>query len=543
MSSSVSVASASLSASSSLRTRRRNRVAVEHGHQQLQELMRTLQQHEHDDEHDDVHVHVRVSDDHSTNDTFVTPVKRFKLNTQNDEPINDIDSTTSSSTSSSSVTPATKKKKRKRATSSMKKASSASLERVYCNPPWLPHKPHHMQNPHTLVVGSMTGAVGLRLAQYYAHPQNHFYSIMGSLLGFDHKEMSYDERIDAILSKGVCMWNVLSSCIRSGSLDSAISKPTSNDIESVLKKHPSINTIGLNGKWCYHYFNKNICKEQPYVQQLIQTKKLRVVSLISSSPAAAMKNAAAVKAEQWREALQIPLVNDAMLQSSTATSTMPVLKDVTNKSMKSAVCSQDDISDKKNLQETIVKSTAAHGKSSSSRIYGNAPLVPSNPEHPLPHTLICGSIAAGEGLKSGQYYHSDKNHFWRIIGNLLKTDTTCLSYDDSVNLMLKNGINCWVVLHSCIREGSLDSNIKQPLANDISSLLLKYPSIAIIGCEGTFAYKYFMKTICKEQSYIQQLIDDGKLRVVQLISSSPAAAMKDAITVKSAQWRDALQLS
>jgi len=153
-------------------------------------------------------------------------------------------------------------------------------------------------------MGSMTGDMGLKKAEYYAHPQNAFYRIMESLLdepGF--ASLEYRRRIDRLLCRGVCLWNVLESCERKGSLDSAIKNPVANDVASVLQRYPSIEVIGLNGGWAYNYFIKHVTKQQPIIAQRMAEGKIRVVQLLSSSPACAMANAVQVKTQRWREAL------------------------------------------------------------------------------------------------------------------------------------------------------------------------------------------------------------------------------------------------
>src|SRR5918995_7328867 len=66
-----------------------------------------------------------------------------------------------------------------------------------------------------LILGTMPGKVSLRERQYYAHPQNVFWRIMGGTLGFDPTS-PYEARVAAVQSADIAIWDVLKSCIRAG---------------------------------------------------------------------------------------------------------------------------------------------------------------------------------------------------------------------------------------------------------------------------------------------------------------------------------------
>lgn len=99
-----------------------------------------------------------------------------------------------------------------------------------------------------LILGTMPGRVSLREGQYYAHPRNLFWRFLGEMLGFDPAS-PYATRVAALRSADIALWDVLKSCVRASSLDSAIeaSSAVPNDFAAFFAAHPQIRRICFNG--------------------------------------------------------------------------------------------------------------------------------------------------------------------------------------------------------------------------------------------------------------------------------------------------------
>src|SRR5687768_2652455 len=69
-----------------------------------------------------------------------------------------------------------------------------------------------------LVLGSVPSIASLAKQQYYGHPQNKFWPIMGRLFGAG-LDRRYEERKQILREHGVAVWDVLRECYRPGSLD------------------------------------------------------------------------------------------------------------------------------------------------------------------------------------------------------------------------------------------------------------------------------------------------------------------------------------
>ena len=99
--------------------------------------------------------------------------------------------------------------------------------------------------PHTLILGTSPSVKSLEKVQYYGHPNNTFWHIAGSALGFKRGACDYNDQVAAFGNAGFALWDVLGACKRPGSLDSSIVKGSQryNDIRGFCKKYPSVRRI------------------------------------------------------------------------------------------------------------------------------------------------------------------------------------------------------------------------------------------------------------------------------------------------------------
>ena len=98
-----------------------------------------------------------------------------------------------------------------------------------------------------VVLGSFPGVASLRAQQYYGHPRNHFWPILGALWGVDLMAQPYAERVRVLRERGLGLWDVYASCRREGSLDRSIEDPAPNDLASLPRLAPGLRAIAHNG--------------------------------------------------------------------------------------------------------------------------------------------------------------------------------------------------------------------------------------------------------------------------------------------------------
>ena len=150
-----------------------------------------------------------------------------------------------------------------------------------------------------LVLGSMPGAASLAAGEYYAHPRNAFWPIMGELFGAA-PELPYAARRERLVAAGVAVWDVLKSCRRVGSLDTAIERESevASDFAKFFASHSAVRLVAFNGQKAESAFRRHVLRSLDEVT----LERLTFVRLPSTSPAHAGRSFA-VKLEAWRAAL------------------------------------------------------------------------------------------------------------------------------------------------------------------------------------------------------------------------------------------------
>jgi len=152
-----------------------------------------------------------------------------------------------------------------------------------------------------LILGSMPSVASLRERQYYAHPKNLFWKIMGEL--FDAgRELPYTERLQRLAARRVALWDVAAQCRRHGSLDSNI-RPGSivpNDFRTLFGRCPRIRAVFFNGQKATAMFQRLVIPRLPE-----PCRSIRLQTLPSTSPAHAAITAEE-KIRRWQQ-ITVPL--------------------------------------------------------------------------------------------------------------------------------------------------------------------------------------------------------------------------------------------
>lgn len=146
------------------------------------------------------------------------------------------------------------------------------------------------------------------------------------------------------------------------------------------------------------------------------------------------------------------------------------------------------------------------------------------------HTLILGSFPGVASLAAQQYYGFKHNQFWRLLAPIIACELPALPYQERLQHLLHAGIGIWDTYHSCYREGSLDTAIRQGALNDFSNLQSQYPALQKICFNG------------KAASKVLRAMQARGFQTHVLPSSSPAHASLS-FAEKLLRWQQALVLS
>jgi len=127
-----------------------------------------------------------------------------------------------------------------------------------------------------LILGSLPGDASLAAAQYYAHPRNAFWRLLGEVIGRDLAALPYPERLQTLQASGVGLWDVIAEAERPGSLDTAISNAQHADVVELVGRLPLLRAVAFNGALAARTGRRTLADVG---------EALRLIDLPSSSPA------------------------------------------------------------------------------------------------------------------------------------------------------------------------------------------------------------------------------------------------------------------
>lgn len=98
-----------------------------------------------------------------------------------------------------------------------------------------------------LILGSLPGEASLAAGQYYAHPRNKFWELVGAAIGVELRPLAYADRLAALLAHHIALWDVIADAVRPGSLDGAIREEAGNDLAGLVASMPALQAVAFNG--------------------------------------------------------------------------------------------------------------------------------------------------------------------------------------------------------------------------------------------------------------------------------------------------------
>lgn len=171
----------------------------------------------------------------------------------------------------------------------------------------------------------MPGKVSLEKRQYYAHPQNQFWKLLGLALKEGLAGLPYEERLAACRRRGVALWEVFSACEREGSLDADIVDPEPNAVPRLLRE-TGIKAVFCNGGTAWRAYQSHFAEGAP--------AGVEAFALPSSSPAHA-RMTLEEKIKDWiRIGLYISAAMFALAPVQAAETSLHDIVDKANKALR-----------------------------------------------------------------------------------------------------------------------------------------------------------------------------------------------------------------
>ena len=149
--------------------------------------------------------------------------------------------------------------------------------------------PYVAPDTRLLILGSLPGARSLAERQYYAHPTNQFWRLLGAVIGRPLAALPYADRLAALREARIGLWDVIRTAERRSSSDSDIREADPHDLAALIATLPDLRMIAFNGGKAAAIGRR----------QLPMLGDIAVIDLPSSS--AANTSGYGIKLERWSQ--------------------------------------------------------------------------------------------------------------------------------------------------------------------------------------------------------------------------------------------------
>jgi len=126
--------------------------------------------------------------------------------------------------------------------------------------------------------------------------------------------------------------------------------------------------------------------------------------------------------------------------------------------------------------------------------------------------LILGTMPSPASREQGFYYSHPRNRFWAVMTAVTGAETCPQTPEEKRAFALAHRFALWDVLRGCEIEGASDASIRQPVPNNLDTVLSVAPIEAICTTGGTALRLY------------RQFNRERSVPVIALPSTSPANA-------------------
>lgn len=118
-----------------------------------------------------------------------------------------------------------------------------------------PFGPVYDSNSRILILGSFPSVKSRDEGFFYAHPQNRFWKVMKSVIGYEGQLTTIEEKTGFLLDHHIALWDTIASCDIIGSSDVSISNVTVNDLK-VITDHADIRAVFCNGNTSFKLYRR-----------------------------------------------------------------------------------------------------------------------------------------------------------------------------------------------------------------------------------------------------------------------------------------------